>query len=118
MSKQIEKLANDLIPGDVFHPGEYIKDELEAREMSQNDLAIKLGISKTTVSSIIHGRRNLTPTVAVKLEEVLEISAEFWMNLQIKYDIDKIKKKYASKIKNSSLAKGKKETFREIVKVA
>lgn len=118
MSKKSKKSANDLIPGDVFHPGEYIKDELDARDMSQSDLALELGISKTTISSIIHGRRNITPTIAVKLEEVLGISAEFWMNLQIKYDIDKIKKSYTLKIKKSGLTKGKKESFKEIVKVA
>ncbi len=87
-----KKTANDFIPGDLFHPGEFIKDELLARQMSQQDLADKTNLSKSEISSLIHGRRDVTVRVAILLEKVLKIDAEIWMNLQIKYDIDSARK--------------------------
>ena len=92
MSKQ--KTANNLVPGTLFHPGEYIKDELEARNLSQQQLAGLLQLSKSEVSLLVNGKRNISPAIAIKLEEALGISAEFWMNLQVKYEIDVLKNKY------------------------
>jgi len=89
----------DLIPGDIFHPGEILKDELDARNLSQQKLAEETGMSKSEVSLIVNGRRNITPLIAVKLESILEIKAEFWMNLQVKYEIDKIKLSFLKKLK-------------------
>ena len=94
-----KKTTLDLIPGDIFHPGEILKDELDARNLSQQKLAEKTGMSKSEVSLIVNGRRNITPLIAVKLESILEIKAEFWMNLQVKYEIDKIKLSFLKKLK-------------------
>lgn len=77
------KLANDLIPGSAMHPGKLLRDELEAREMKQVELAKELGITKNVMSEIIHGKRNLTPELAVRLETVLGIKVEFWMKYQV-----------------------------------
>ena len=86
MNKQKSNYINDQLPGDIFHPGEHLKDEIDARKMSQQELAEKLIVSKSEISLIINGHRNITPKLAIKLEEVLGINAEFWMNIQIKYD--------------------------------
>jgi len=86
-----KKYANDIQIEERFHPGEFIKDELEAREMKQQVLAGKINISKTVLSELIHGKRNLTASLALKLEEALEIKAEFWMKLQTEYDIQSIR---------------------------
>ena len=102
MNRKVNTL-NQLIPGDVFHPGEFIKDELEARNMSQQDLVLLTGLSKSELSSIIHGRRNLSAKTAVILEIALGINAEFWMNLQAKYEIETIKKKFKKLVKTSSV---------------
>lgn len=88
-SKRI--LANDLVPSFAIHPGLLLKDELNAREMKQIDLAKNLGIAKNVMSGIINGKRNLTPALAVKLENAFGIKAEFWMNYQVAYEIDKIR---------------------------
>ncbi len=85
------KLANDMIPGSTMHPGKLLKAELEAREMKQIDLAKMLNIAKNVMSEIINGKRNITPELAVKLEEALEIKAEFWMKFQVSYEIDKVR---------------------------
>ena len=53
-----KRFANDIIPGNVIHPGEIIHDELEAREMSQQELADKMKMSK---SEIVQERKERTP---------------------------------------------------------
>jgi len=104
-SKRI--LANDLIPGLAMHPGQLLKDELNVREMKQIDLAKELKIAKNVMSDIINGKRNLTPELAVRLEDALGIKAEFWMKYQVAYEIDKIR------IKNMD-PKGKSEIMEGI----
>ncbi|MBX9853508.1 MAG: HigA family addiction module antidote protein [Cytophagaceae bacterium] len=100
--------ANDIVLKDVFHPGEFIKDELEAREMKQQELTEKMGIAKNVLSEIIHGKRNLTPTLALKLESALGISAEFWMKLQVNYDINLIRNQYGVLIDKTKVSGTKK----------
>ncbi len=112
MKSKIRKSANEVIPGDIFHPGEYIKDELDARELPQQYLADKMGMSKSEISLLIHGHRNITPEIAVLLENALAIDAEFWMNLQVKYDLDLVRKKTRQSISHSKLSSAKKKKMR------
>ncbi len=117
MSK-IKKYANNLSPGDIFHPGEYIKDELDARGSSQQDLADKMKVSKSEISLVIHGHRDINVKLAVLLEKALEIDAEIWMNLQVKYDIDKVKKKMQKSIKAAKIPHSKKTKLKQLIKAA
>jgi len=80
---------NKLTPQRTFHPGEDLKDELEARDMSQAELAKLLGMKKSQLNEIIRGKRNMSADIALLLEEVLGISAEFWVNAQKQYELDK-----------------------------
>lgn len=82
----MNKYANDIIPNHLTHPGEVLKDELGAREMTQNGLAREANMTKSQVSQIISGERNITPAIAVKIEHALGIDAEFWVNMQNRYD--------------------------------
>ncbi len=91
MSKKYKIAAHDLIAGDVFHPGILLKEEIDARAIKQVQLAESLGLSKTEVSLIIHGKRNITVAIALKLEDLLNIDAETWMNMQVKYEIELLK---------------------------
>ncbi len=86
--------ANNVVLKESFHPGEFIKDELEARGMKQKELCAKMDIAKNVLSEIIHAKRNLTPILALKLEAALGINAEFWMKLQSQYDINLIRNSY------------------------
>jgi len=106
MNKKI--YANDIVLKESFHPGEFIKDELEAREMRQKELSDKMEIATTVLSEIIHGKRNLTPLLALKLEAALGINAEFWMKLQITYDINLIRNQYANQIERTKTTTAKK----------
>ena len=96
--------ANEMIAGDVFVPGGYILEELQARGIKQIELANELELSKSEISLIINGKRSITVPIAIKLEKFLNIDAEFWMNLQIKYDIEKLKMQYAQDLKSKTVS--------------
>ncbi|MDP3641998.1 MAG: addiction module antidote protein, HigA family [Bacteroidota bacterium] len=81
--------ANELVPGDVFHPSEIIKDEMEARGMRQVDLISQSGYNKGFISLLLKGERNITSSVALVLEKVFAIPAEFWIRLQKNYELNK-----------------------------
>jgi len=108
-----KRSANDMIPGDIIHPGEIIKDELDARDMSQQDLADKIKMSKSEISLLLHGHRNITPTIAVLLEKAIDIDAEIWMNLQVKYDINLVRKKARHAISIAKIPTAKKHKLKE-----
>ena len=83
------KHINEAIPARAFHPGLDIKDELQARGMPQRELAKNLGIKPSQLNEIIRGKRNITPQLALLLEKVLGIDADYWMNAQKQYELDK-----------------------------
>jgi len=85
--------ANDLPTGEPVHPGSILLDEIEARLHKQKDIARKIGISPSMLSDLIHGRRNISAELALKLERAFNISAMFWLNFQNKYDLDIARKK-------------------------
>ena len=78
-----------LIPYEATHPGTLIKDELEFRKnLTQKDLATLLGVKPSFLNEIIKGKRPLTVDIALLLEKILEIPADYWMKFQSQYEID------------------------------
>ena len=73
------------VPAEVFSPGEYLSDELEARGWSQTDLAEILGRPAPVVNQIIKGKRSITPEIAKELGAALGTSAMLWLNLEAAY---------------------------------
>jgi HTH-type transcriptional regulator/antitoxin HigA len=63
-------------------PGSTIREQLQMRGMSQKEFAQRMGLTQKHTSHVINGEVTLTPAVAMKLESVLDIPAEFWMNLE------------------------------------
>ncbi len=90
--------VNDLIPADLFHPGEHLADELEARNLTQRAFSKATGLSSSVLNEIIKGKRDINPAIALKLEEALGISTETWMNLQVQYDLDVVRHKHRKQI--------------------
>lgn len=80
------KTANDIIPAHATHPGEMLADELEARNLTQQSFANKMGVSQAIISQLLHKKRRVSLEMALRLEQNLDISAEFWLNLQRQYD--------------------------------
>ena len=71
------------------HPGKLLKKEIDARDMSANKLASALGVPANRISDIIRERRNVTAETALRLARFFGNSPEFWLRLQIKYDLGK-----------------------------
>lgn len=69
----------------VFHPGEFIREEMEARGWSQSDLAEVIGRSAKLVSEILSGKRGITPETAKGLGDAFGTGAQVWLNLESKY---------------------------------
>lgn len=74
---------------DVPHPGEFIRDELEARGWSQRDLAFILGVPEQSVNTILSGKRGISPDMARALGDAFDVSSEFFANLQTAYDMSR-----------------------------
>lgn len=74
-------------PAEVFHPGEYLKDELELRGWSQTEFAEIINRPLRLVNEIIKGKRGITPETAKEFGASLGTSAELWMNLHTAYHL-------------------------------
>jgi len=72
---------------EAFAPGDYIREELEARGWSQLDLAEILCRPPQAVNEIISGKRAVTPDTAKSLAEAFGTSAQLWMNLESAYQL-------------------------------
>ena len=68
-----------------FPPGEFIKEELDARGWTQDDFAEILGRQRSVVSAIVNGKRTLSPEIAKDLGAAFGTSAQLWMNLETAY---------------------------------
>jgi HTH-type transcriptional regulator/antitoxin HigA len=76
-------------PDVAIPPGETLAEELEARAMSQKALALKMGRPVQVVNEIVLGKKQIVARTALDLEAALKIPAEFWMNLEIGYQLTK-----------------------------
>ncbi len=85
-----------LMNPEAFTPGEYIREEIEARGWSQLDLADILGRHPQVVSEIITGKRSITPETAVGLADAFGTSAQLWLNLESAYQLSKVSARQAS----------------------
>ena len=70
------------------HPGEILREDvLPALGITQGDFAERLGVSRLTVSELLHERRALSADMAVRLERLLGTTAESWLNMQQAVDL-------------------------------
>ncbi len=75
-------------PDIAIPPGEYLAEEIEARGMSQKELARRMKRPVNAVNEIINGKKAITAETALQLEEVMpEIPARFWLNLETDYQL-------------------------------
>ena len=71
----------------TLHPGEILQDELEARDIKKSLFAEQLGMKASHFSELLHGKRHISAATALKLEKLLDVSAEYWMRVQVYYDL-------------------------------
>jgi antitoxin HigA-1 len=70
------------------HPGEMLLEEfLQPMNLSQRELADAIHVPYQRINEIINGRRGMTPSTALRLAKFFGMSADFWMNLQLRWDL-------------------------------
>ena len=79
------KSAKRLAP---IHPGEVLQDLLQEAGLTVNALALALRVPANRIGSIIKGQRGITADTALRLARYFGTSAQMWMNLQAKYDLE------------------------------
>jgi antitoxin HigA-1 len=71
------------------HPGEVLQEEfLEPLELSQNRVALAIRVPACRINEIIHGKRHITADTALRLARYFKMSPQFWLGLQMDYDLD------------------------------
>lgn len=71
----------------ALHPGDILSNELEAREIKKIVFAEQIGMKPGHLSELLHGKRHVSAATALKLEKLLDIPAEYWMRVQVYYDL-------------------------------
>lgn len=70
------------------HPGEMLLEEfIRPLGIRQTELAEWMGVSYPRLNEIVHGKRSVTPDTALRLEQVFGMEAQFWLNLQVAWDL-------------------------------
>jgi antitoxin HigA-1 len=70
------------------HPGEMLLEEfLNPMGLSQRELADAIHVPYQRINEIINGHRGITPSTALRLSKFFGMSADFWMNLQLRWDL-------------------------------
>lgn len=81
------------------HPGRILKRELATRDLSANKLALALRVPSGRITSILNGKRAISPDTALRLARYFGNSAQFWMNLQTRYDLIVTERELGDRIK-------------------
>ncbi len=83
-----------------IHPGEIlVKEFLEPLGISQYRLAKDIGVTPRRINEIVHGRRAISADTALRLSQFFGMEAQFWMNLQSRYDMEVTRDQLQDKIK-------------------
>ena len=83
----------------AIHPGRILIRELQARALSANRLALALRVPSGRITSLVNGKRSITPETALRLARYFGNSAEFWLNLQTRYDLTTTEARIGERIK-------------------
>ncbi len=77
------------VPAEPISPGEYLKDELDARGWTQEELSDVTGISRRQVANIIAAKSGITPESAKSIGAAFDQDPVTWMNLQVAYELER-----------------------------
>ncbi len=83
-----------------IHPGEILLEEfLKPMGLSQNQLANDIGVPPRRINEIVHGKRRVTADTALRLAHYFKMSPQFWLGLQMDYDLDIAEDKLSKRLK-------------------
>ncbi|MGK2964594.1 MAG: HigA family addiction module antitoxin [Tepidiformaceae bacterium] len=71
----------------AIHPGAFLAEEIDARGITQQELASQMHRTLPAVRELLRGRRRITAETALTLETALGLDAKYWMDLQSVYDL-------------------------------
>ena len=74
-----------------IHPGEHLAEILDELGISQHRLARAVDVSPRRIYDIVRGRRSVTADTALRIGMALDMTPEFWLNLQRMYDLDRVR---------------------------
>jgi len=81
------------------HPGEILLEEfLRPMNLSQNRLALDISVPARRINEIVHGKRRVTADTALRLAKYFDMSPQFWLGLQMDYDLDMAEDQLANRI--------------------
>jgi addiction module HigA family antidote len=82
-----------------LHPGTILLEEfLEPMDISQYRLAKDTSVSARRINEIVHGKRSITADTALRLGKFFNMTPQFWMNLQSRYDLEVAEDNLAGKL--------------------
>ena len=82
-----------------IHPGEILLEEfLKPMSLSQNRLALDIRVPARRVNEIVQGKRRITSDTALRLARYFNMSPQFWLGLQMDYDLDVAEDEFAEQI--------------------
>ena len=80
----------------AIHPGEFIREEiLSELDISQTELSNRLGVSRRAVNELVGEKRAVSPDMALRLGRLFRSSPDFWLRLQVRWDLERAKKSSA-----------------------
>jgi len=88
-------MKNDMRP---IHPGEILREEIAKMEFSANRLAVALKVPANRITGILNEARSITADTALRLSRFFGNSPEFWLNLQVAYDLRKVQMEKGAQI--------------------
>ena len=82
-----------------LHPGEILFEEfLKPMSLSQNRLALDIRVPARRINEIVHGKRRITADTALRLAKYFDMSPQFWLGLQMDYDLDTAEDKLSKRL--------------------
>jgi addiction module HigA family antidote len=78
---------NKCSPDNSIHPGEMLREMLSDRGIVQRRFAKEIGIAPSYLCDFLKCRRGAAPRLALRLEAALDVSAEFWLTMQMHHDL-------------------------------
>ena len=82
----------------AIHPGDTISEEIEARQLDIDSVAMQLAVEPRKLRRVLAGKAHVSADLALGLERILGIEATFWMNLQTAYDLTLARRKLLTSV--------------------
>ena len=82
------------------HPGQVLREELDARGLSAAALALKLRVAPPRIQEIVAGKRGISPETALRLGRYFQNEPEFWLSMQTACDLATLRQELGARIES------------------